>query len=154
MLAAVFTVNTKAYAEKKGSAAGRALKQILEQAGFQVKTGALPQERDVVETVLRKLADAGAVRLIFTVGANGFREEDCAPEAVAGAAERLLPGIPETVRALHAGRGEKLFLDRSAAGLRNKTIMVNLTDDERLAGESLEYILPDLTRAAEKVSEE
>lgn len=153
MLAAVFTVNTKAYAEKKGSAAGKVLKQILEQAGFQVKTGALPQERDVVETVLRKLADTGAAKLIFTVGANGCREEDCAPEAVAGAAERLLPGIPEAVRAWNAGRGRKLLLDRSAAGIRNKTIMVNLTDDEKLAKESLEYILPELTQAAEAVNE-
>ena len=99
MKAAVFTVSTRAYKAKQESAAGTAVKRIVEQVGFDVKAGVLPEDKTVVEAVLRQLADTGAVQLILTVGSSGVLKKNCAPDALTDAAERLLPGIPEAIRA-------------------------------------------------------
>ena len=71
MKAAVFTVSTRAYKAKQESAAGTAVKRVVEQVGFDVKAGVLPEDRTVVEAVLRQLADTGSVQLILTVGSTG-----------------------------------------------------------------------------------
>ena len=145
MKAAVFTVSTRAYKAKQESAAGTAVKRVVEQVGFDVKAGVLPEDRTVVEAVLRQLADTGSVQLILTVGSTGVLKKNCA-------AERLLPGIPEAIRAYSIRYSKKIILDRSAAGIRNRTVMVNLPDSGKLAKEGIEFILPELVRAVEMLN--
>ena len=152
MKAAVFTVSTRAYKEKQESAAGTAVKRVVEQVGFDVKAGVLPEDRTVVEAVLRQLADTGSVQLILTVGSTGVLKKNCAPDALTDAAERLLPGIPEAIRAYSIRYSKKIILDRSAAGIRNRTVMVNLPDSGKLAKEGIEFILPELVRAVEMLN--
>ncbi len=152
MKAAVFTVSTRAYKAKQESAAGTAVKRVVEQVGFDVKAGVLPEDRTVVEAVLRQLADIGSVQLILTVGSTGVLKKNCAPDALTDAAERLLPGIPEAIRAYGIRYSKKIILDRSAAGIRNRTVMVNLPDSAKLAKEGIEFILPELVRAVEMLN--
>lgn len=152
MKAAIFTVSTRAYKAKQESAAGAAVKRVVEQIGFEVKAGVLPEDRTVVEAVLRQLADTGSVQLILTVGATGLMKKNCAPDALADAAERLLPGIPEAIRAYNIRYSKKVILDRSAAGIRNRTVMVNLPDSAKLAKQGIEYILPELVQAVEMLN--
>ena len=66
--------------------------------------------------------------------------------------ERLLPGIPEAIRAYNIRYSKKAILDRSAAGIRNHTLMVNLPEGAKSAKESLEYILPELVHVVEMLS--
>lgn len=152
MKAAVFTVSTRAYKAKQESSAGMAVKRVVEQVGFDVKAGVLPEDKTVVEAVLRQLADTGAVQLILTVGATGFQKKNCAPDALTDSAERLLPGIPEAIRSYNIRYSKKVILDRSAAGIRNRTVMVNLPDSVKLAEGGLEYILPELLQAVEMLN--
>lgn len=150
MKAAIFIVDTGMYKAKAESAAAAAMKRMLVQVGFEVKAvGALPQEKALVSSVLRKLADTGAVDLILTTGACGYRASDCAPDALAEAADRLLPGIPEAVRAYMIRYSKKALLDRSAAGIRKKTLIVNFPDSAKAAKEGLEYILLELVQIVE-----
>lgn len=153
MKAAIFTINTRIYREKGESAANAALKRTLERVGIDVKAaGALPEDRAVVAAVMKQLADAGSVQLILTSGATGFQKKDCAPDAVMDVADRLLPGIPEALRAYNLRYSKKVILDRSAAGIRNNTVILNLSDSAKLAKESLEYILPELVQVVETLS--
>lgn len=153
MKAAIFTINTRAYKTKEESAANAALRRTLEQVGIEVKaSGALPEDKTVVETVMKQLADSGSVQLILTAGATGFLKKDCAPDALTAAADRLLPGIPEALRAYNIRYSKKVILDRSAAGIRNNTVLLNLSDSAKLAKESLEYILPELVQVVETLS--
>ena len=153
MKAAIFTLNTGLYKAKKDSAAATALKRMLEQVGFEVKaSGVLPEDKNVALAVLRRLADKGAVELILTTGATGIRKRDCAPDVVIEVSERLLPGIPEAIRAYNIRYSKKAILDRSAAGIRNHTLMVNLPEGAKSAKESLEYILPELVHVVEMLS--
>lgn len=102
------------------------LKRMLEQVGIEVRAAkAFPEDKEMLKTVLCKLADAGMVELVLTTGAVGFLEKHCAPDAVRETADRLLPGIPEALRAYNLRHTKKVILDRSEAGIRKKTLMIN-----------------------------
>ena len=104
MRTAIFTIDTESYEAKKKSAAGEALKRMLEQNRLEVKAAkVLPRDKEVVATVFRQLADSGSVELIITTGATGYLEQDCAPKAVEEVAEQLIPGIPEALRHIISG---------------------------------------------------
>lgn len=153
MKAAIFTLDSGLYKAKKESAAASALKRMLEQVSFEVKAaGVLPEDRKVVTAVVKRLADTESVDLILTTGATGIRKRDCAPDVVEEISDRLLPGIPEAIRAYNIRYTKKAILNRSAAGIRKSTLIVNLPDSAKAAKESLEYILPELVHVVEILS--
>lgn len=153
MKAAIFTLDSGLYRAKKESAAAIALKRMLEQVGFEVKAaGVLPEDRKVLYAVLRRLTDTESVDLILTAGAAGIRKRDCAPDVVEEIADRMLPGIPEAIRAYNIRYTKKAILNRSNAGIRKNTLMVNLPGSAKAAKESLEYILPELVEVVELLS--
>ena len=153
MKAAIFTIDSGLYKAKKESAAASALKRILGQVGFEVKAaGVLPEDKKVLAAVMKRLADTQSVDLILTTGATGIRRRDCAPDVVEEISDRLLPGIPEAIRAYNIRYTKKAILNRSAAGIRKNTLIVNLPDSAKAAKESLEYILPELVQVVESLS--
>lgn len=153
MKAAIFTLDTGAYKAKAESAAASALKRMLEQVGFEVRAaGVLPQDRQVVSSVIQKLADSGSVGLILTTGAVGYLDKDCAPDALCDVADKLLPGIPEALRAYNIRHTKKIILDRSAAGIRKKTLIINLPESAKMAKEDMEYILPEVVQTVDILS--
>lgn len=113
----------------------------------------IPKDRKVAASVLKRVAEEQTARLVLTTGATGHLESDCAPYALMDVAERLLPGIPETLH-VHSATGIlcRRFLDCSAAGVCKKTLMVNLPGDAKEAKEALEFILPELKRAIEMLN--
>ena len=152
MKAAIFTLDTGAYKARAESAAASALKRMLEQVGFEVRAaGILPQNREVVASVIRKLADSNAVGLILTTGAAGYLEEDCAPTALTEVSDRLIPGIPEALRAYNLRYGKSAMLESLAAGIRKRTVLLNLPESAKTAKEDIEYILPELVQVVENV---
>lgn len=153
MRAAIFTIDTGIYKAKAESAAASALKRLLEHVGFEVKAaGVLPQEKEVLASVLRQLSDAEAVDLILTTGAIGYMEDDCAPDAVAETADFLLPGIPEALRAYNLRYSKKAMLERQNAGIRKKTLIINLPESAKTAKEDMEYILTETVQAVENMN--
>ena len=145
--------DTGAYKAKAESAAASALRRMLEHVGFEVKAaGLLPQEKEVVAAVMRQLSDTGSVEMIITTGAVGYMEEDCAPDALTEVADRLLPGIPEALRAYNLRYSKKSMLERLQAGIRNRTLILNLPESAKTAKEDMEYILPELVQVVENLN--
>ena len=114
--------------------------------------GVFPQEREVVAAVLRQLLDSVAVELILTTGAVGYQDGDCAPEAVADVAEMLIPGIPEALRAYNLRYTKASMMDRMMAGIRKKTLLINLPESAKTAKEDMEYILMETVQVVENLS--
>ena len=153
MRAAIFTIDTGAYKAKAESAAATSLKRMLEHIGFEVKAaGVLPEEKDVLSSVIKQLSDNRSVELILTTGSVGYRSRDCAPDVLMETADRLLPGIPEALRAYNIRYSKKVILDRSAAGIRNRTLIINLPESAKTAKEDMEYILPEVVEVVESLS--
>ena len=152
MRAVILSLDTGAYKAKADVAAAASLKRMLEQVGIEVRAAkAFPEDKEM-KTVLCKLADAEMVELVLTTGAVGFLEKHCAPDAVRETADRLLPGIPEALRAYNLRHTKKVILDRSEAGIRKKTLMINLPESAKMAKEDLEYILPEVVQVIDTFS--
>lgn len=150
MRAAIFTLDTECYREKRESATAIVLKRMLEQVGFEVvAVRVIPRDKKVVASIMKKIADEGTADLILTTGAAGYAASDCAPDALTEVADRLLPGIPEAIRAYTIRYAKEAVLDRSAAGIRGNCVIINLPESAKTAKEGLEYILPELTTAVE-----
>jgi len=143
--AAIVTISDKGYAGKREDKSGREIAALAERHGFAVAHYAiLPDEAEAISAELRRLCDARAADVIFTTGGTGFAERDVTPEATLAVVERLCPGIPEAMRAFSFGLTRRAMFSRAVAGIRGKTLIVNLPGSPKAVRECLELVLPDL----------
>jgi molybdenum cofactor synthesis domain-containing protein len=85
-----------------------------------------PDEVAVVEATLRAWSDGGALDLILTTGGTGFTARDLTPEATRAIIEREAPGVAEAIRQYGAAATDYAWLSRGVAGIRGRTLIVNL----------------------------
>ena len=93
-------------------------------------------------------ADAD-VALIVTTGGTGFSPRDVTPEATVAVCQRLAPGIPEAMRAASMAITPRAMLSRAAAGIRDRSLIINLPGSPKGAKENLEAVLPALAHGLE-----
>ena len=142
--ARVITVSDRSYRGLRPDAGGPLVRQMLEEAGYEVDGVVLvPDERREIE---QALVDASAedVALIVTTGGTGFAPRDVTPEATAAVCQRLAPGIPEAMRMASLAVTPRGMLSRAAAGIRGRTLIVNLPGSPKAARENLAAVLPAL----------
>ena len=87
--------------------------------------------------------------MILTTGGTGFSIRDCMPEATLSVSERVVPGIPEAMRAYSMQFTKRAMLSRAAAGIRKQTLIVNLPGSPKAVEECLEFIFPELEHGVE-----
>jgi len=142
---AVLTISDKGHAGEREDESGKMIVAVAEQHGYSVvHHGILPDEESVISAELRRLCDTGVADVIFTTGGTGFAQRDVTPEATLAVVERLCPGIPEAMRAFSFGITKRAMLSRAVAGIRGKTLIVNLPGSPKAVRECLELILPEL----------
>lgn len=136
--AAVITVSDKGYRGEREDTSGPNLVQILKERGFEVTyTAMVPDESGMIQTELRKCADELGIALVLTTGGTGFSPRDITPEATLAVVERLTPGIPEAMRAESMKITPKGCLSRSVAGIRGRTLIINLPGSKKASQENL-----------------
>jgi len=113
----------------------------------------IPDEPEMIKEKLIHYCDNLKVDLVLTTGGTGFTARDNTPEATQGVIERLVPGIPEAMRFEGFKSTPKAMLSRGIAGLRKKTLVINLPGSSRGAKESLEAIMPALAHGLEMIAE-
>lgn len=145
---AILTISDRAAQGSRQDLSGPALAEICRRQGWQVaQSGVIPDDRAGVEARLAQWADAGDVDVILTTGGTGFGSRDQAPEATRAVVDRLAPGLAEAIRAVSLGKTPHAMLSRGVAGIRGRTLVVNLPGSPRAAKEGLEVILPALPHA-------
>ena len=136
--AAVITVSDKGYRGEREDTSGPNLVRILEEKGFQATyTAMVPDESEMIQEVLIKCADERNIALVLTTGGTGFSPRDITPEATLKVVERLTPGIPEAMRAESMKITPKGCLSRSAAGIRGRTLIINLPGSKKASAENI-----------------
>ena len=146
--AAVITISDKGSRGERADTSGPAVRRMLEEAGFDVAyTSILPDERDRIEAELIACADEKKLHLVLTTGGTGFSQRDVTPEATLAVVERETRGIPEAMRWASLQITPRACLSRSAAGIRGKTLIVNLPGSEKAAKENLSAVLEALEHA-------
>jgi molybdenum cofactor synthesis domain-containing protein len=143
--ALVVTVSDKGFAGSRADTAGPAAGALLESAGFKVsKTIIVPDEGPQIREALIQGADQDGVNLILTVGGTGLSPRDISPEATMAVCERMVPGIAEAMRRESAAITRRAMLSRGVAGIRGRTLIVNLPGSEKGAVENLRAVLDTL----------
>src|SRR5487761_586464 len=103
-----------------------------------------PDEEDKIAAKLKEWCDVNRVDLVLTTGGTGFAPRDVTPEAMRLVVEREVPGLGEAMRAATLAAVPTSMLSRAVAGIRNRTLIVNLPGSPKGCGECLEVILPVL----------
>lgn len=141
--AAVITVSDKGARGERTDTSGPAVRAMLEEAGFQVAyTAVVPDELEDIKAALVHCADTLGTALAVTTGGTGFSPRDVTPEATKAVMEREAPGLPEAMRADSMARTPRGCLSRGTAGIRGRTLILNLPGSERAARENLAAVLP------------
>jgi len=147
--AAVITISDKGAAGAREDKSGPALLEALRGAAQVTEQLVIPDEFEQIKAELTRLADAGKVDLILTTGGTGLAPRDVTPEATLAVVERLVPGIPEAMRAESRKITDRAMLSRAQAGVRGRTLIVNLPGSPKAAVECLQVLLPTLGHAVE-----
>lgn len=136
--AAVITVSDKGYRGEREDTSGPNLCAILREQGYAVcYTALVPDEPEMIQAELIKCADELHIALVLTTGGTGFSPRDITPEATMAVVERPTPGIPEAMRAESMKITPRGCLSRSAAGIRKRSLIVNLPGSKKASAENL-----------------
>lgn len=154
MRVSVLTISDSVAAGKYEDRSGPAVVARCRELGWEIAaTAVLADERIAIEAYLKKAADAGdsAVDLILTTGGTGVGPRDVTPEATLATVERLIPGFAEHMRADGRKSTERAILSRGIAGIRAKTIIINLPGSPTGSVESLNAVAALLPHAVDVV---
>ena len=148
--AAILTASDKGSRGERVDLSGPAIQEMIEPEGYTVtKYKIVPDDQETLESEMKRIADEGIADIIFTTGGTGFSMRDVTPEATIAVSDRLVPGIPEAMRAYSMTITNKAMLSRAAAGIRKQTLIVNMPGSPKAVKESLEFILPPLRHGLE-----
>ena len=124
MRAAVLTVSDGVAAGERDDASGDLLAELLAAEGFEVERRIVPDDREGIADAIVELAEDAS--LVLTTGGTGLGPRDVTPEATAEVLERPAPGIAEAIRADSTAKTPHGLLSRGLAGVRDRTLVVNL----------------------------
>ncbi|MCR4615142.1 MAG: molybdopterin adenylyltransferase [Clostridiales bacterium] len=149
MIVSVVTVSDRCSQKLCEDKSGPLISELLSDIAQTAEYVIVPDEKEVISTELIRLADEVRSDIIFTTGGTGFAPRDVTPEATKAVIEKEAPGISEAIRQKSLDITPKAMLSRATAGIRGKTLIVNLPGSPKAVRESIEIILPVLEHAVE-----
>lgn len=153
--AAVLTISDKGARGERIDTSGPAVCTMLKEHGWEVvHTCILPDEMEQIKKELIRCVDDLHIPLIITTGGTGFSPRDITPEATLAVVEREARGIPEAMRAESMRITPRGCLSRSAAGIRGRSLIVNLPGSEKAARENLAAVIEPIRHGIEMLYSE
>ena len=131
------------YSDEPGQACLALLREWLA-TPFETDYKIIPDDRATIETELRRMSDESGCCLIVTTGGTGPAPRDVTPEATRNVIEKELPGFGELMRTTSLRYVPTAILSRQTAGIRGKSLIVNLPGRPKALRENLEAVFPDI----------
>lgn len=133
---------------------GDKLAELLESFGAEITERlVVTDDPELLEQTLFSLAERDDIDLILTTGGTGFSPRDNTPEATRAVIEREAPGIAEAMRRETASKTPMAMLSRAVAGIRGKTLIVNLPGSPKAVEECFNVLRPVLGHAVQLLAE-
>ena len=139
------------YADASGPEIERVARQFFAEPLEWVRV-LLPDDRTALEAALRRLADEEQCLLILTTGGTGPAPRDITPEATRAVLEKELPGFGEIMRLHSYEKVKTAILSRATAGVRGRSLLINLPGRPDAIAECLPLIVPAIAEALDHIA--
>jgi molybdenum cofactor synthesis domain-containing protein len=151
----ILTISDKGSRGEREDKSSEVIREMASRLGARVaKYDIVPDERELISQRLMEWADAGTLDLVITTGGTGLAPRDVTPEATLTIIDRLVPGLAEAMRVETLKKTPLAMLSRAVAGIRNRTLIINLPGSPKAVEECLQAILPALPHAIEVIKGE
>ena len=151
----VLTVSDRGARGEYEDLSGPAIRRlVLESLDAEITCAEIvPDERDAIRDTLCEWVDRRKLDLILTTGGTGFAPRDVTPEATADVIERDAPGFAEAMRLASLQRTPHAMLSRARAGIRARTLIINLPGSPKAAMQNLQCVLAAIPHGIELLQE-
>ncbi len=129
------------YEDISGMAIQDTMKEYLKNE-FEIEYRCIPDEQDVIEATMIELCDEKGCDLVVTTGGTGPAPRDVTPEATEAVCEKMMPGFGELMRQVSLQYVPTAILSRQTAGIRGKSLIINLPGKPKSIRECLDAVFP------------
>ena len=129
------------YEDTPGITIAATLQEYL-RSPWEKEYAVVPDEQPVIEETMIKMADEKNCCLIITSGGTGPAKRDVTPEATEAVSDTMMPGFGELMRAVSLQYVPTAILSRQTAGIRKKTLIINLPGKPKAIRQCLDAVFP------------
>jgi len=152
MNAAILTMSDKGAEGLRTDASGPSLEKWLAGQGVAtIEYKMIPDDVATIAATIEEWSDSGRFDLILTTGGTGVSPRDVTPDATVRVLDRLIPGFGEVMRMKSLEKTPHAMISRAVAGIRGKTLIINLPGSPKGAIENLEAVWPAIPHAVAKI---
>jgi molybdopterin adenylyltransferase len=151
--AALIVLSDRAAAGERADECIPIMKDRIEPVYSVVRERILPDDPSALQAEIIEIADSAIADLVLTSGGTGLSPRDRTPQATAAIIDYEVPGIAEAIRASSLQVTKSAMLSRALAGVRGRTLIINLPGSPRAVAESLDVVLPVLPHALELLAD-
>ncbi|NMC96435.1 MAG: molybdopterin adenylyltransferase [Deltaproteobacteria bacterium] len=152
MSAGIITVSDKGSQGQRDDLSGPAIAEMLAGAAIEIRhTIIIPDEKDQIRKTIIDCSDVKQLDLILTTGGTGVSPRDVTPDATLDVIDKQIPGMAEAMRHESMRVTPHAMISRAVAGIRGKSLILNLPGSPKSVRENLAVVLPALKHAIEKI---